>query len=153
MLTHGQLTRMLAMSPIPQDLTVRQHARYACAFPAQVAIAASCTEKVRLTRAVGSTTTGLAATVIDVSHAGVGLSSTVYLPIGCVLNITINPADDGPPVVVVATIARAIMVDRSPTYQLGTLLESVDEGNVNRLIAASLLASESGFAGGDDAKS
>ena len=139
------------MPSIPQDLTVRQHARYPCNFTAQVAIAASCTDKVRLSRAVGSTATGLTATVIDVSHAGVGLSSKVYLPIGCVLNMTIHPADNGPPMVVVSTIARVIMIDRTPTYQLGTLLESVDESDVNRLIAASLLASESGFTGGSDA--
>jgi hypothetical protein len=68
-----------------------------------------------------------------------------------VINVTITPGDHGPPVVVVAKIARAIMVDRAPTYQLGTLLESVDEGDVNRLIAASLLASESGLTGGNDA--
>ncbi len=141
------------MPPTPEDLTVRQHTRYACSFPAQVAIAAACADKVRLSRAVSSSATGLTATVIDVSHAGVGLSSKVFLPIGCSLNITINPADNGPPVVVVATIARAIMMDRTPTYQIGTLLDSVDEGDVNRLIAASLLAAEAGFTGGSDAHS
>ena len=79
------------------------------------------------------------ATLIDCSEGGLGLRSPVFIPKGCRLVIRIDPGDGGPIFEAVVRVMRAAMVDRGPTYYLGSSLASEtaqNDAGMERVFAA-----------------
>lgn len=62
-----------------------------------------------------------------------GFTSPIYLPPGCKLNVRVQPPV-GEAMVLEAVLARVIMMDRKPTYLLGTLIETVSVPVLEQLI-------------------
>jgi hypothetical protein len=116
------------------DLSVRQHERHGCSVPARVTIAPACAEAVKLLK-VGAS--GITARVVDFSGGGLGLSSPVYVPLTSQLRVAV--ADDtGQTLRVDLRVQRIVMLDKGPTYYVGTAFESPSpeqRGEIERMLS------------------
>ena len=111
--------------PQNEHLVVRQHERVKCALDADVSVALEHRPIVALTGAVSDGNGKFMAAVVDISRGGIALRSKVFLPKQCRLVVRIiDPRllDAGETVVFTCTsrVMRVQMVDRTPTYELGT---------------------------------
>ncbi len=127
------------------DLLVRQHERYTCRLSAKLRVVPEDAPQVSIARSVGDGAGGVNCIVVDCSSGGVGLQSPVFLPRGVKVIVTVssqivdNHAADTPPslsslelpkTVFKGTlrVQRVSMLDRTPTYYLGTaLIKAVGE--------------------------
>lgn len=108
------------MSNTAEQLVVRQHERFACRIPVDVAVTQESPTRVGLSRTVGNGTGVMSATLVDCSGGGVGIESTIYLPRQTRLLVRIAPDEGGEaPLELEATVQRASMVSRKPMYYLG----------------------------------
>lgn len=123
------------MSQSASPLTVRQHHRFACSLATQVAVAPASADRVKLSRAVLGGATGIASTLRDISSVGAGISSRVYFPVGCKLTLTVV-APDQSSLKLTGSVIRTIMIDRTPTYLVGTVFDASDQPLAQELIKA-----------------
>lgn len=118
-------------------LVVREHERVRCDLPASFSIAPEHADRVALAPAAG--VTPVPASLIDLSAGGLGLSSPVYVPKLTLLRISVDPAQGEPGFTVLARVQRAAMLDKTPTYFIGTALKDATESDLailRRLLAA-----------------
>lgn len=123
------------MNQTGSELTVRQHYRFPCSVDTQLGVAPASADRVKLSRAALGGASGIATTLRDISTVGAGIASKVYFPVGCKLTMNIA-APDRPPVMLVGSVIRVIMIDRAPTYLIGTVFDGADETTVKQLISA-----------------
>ncbi|MBX3356885.1 MAG: PilZ domain-containing protein [Phycisphaeraceae bacterium] len=117
-----------------EHLVVRQHDRHECQVAVEVAVSSEHARKVVLSRTVGDGAGTIQVTMVDISSGGLGLSSNVFLPKGCHLDVRLIRADDQAGGSKSARtifetrvrIQRTAMVDKSPTYYIGTAFISDD---------------------------
>jgi hypothetical protein len=113
------------MQSRPDTLLVRQHERVACNLNVCVQAAGDDASHVRLARTVGDGSGGVKATVIDCSHGGIGITSTVFFPKRMLLRAWI--VDDGAdtPIVFdgIVRVQRTSMISREPRYYLGVAFD------------------------------
>jgi c-di-GMP-binding flagellar brake protein YcgR len=102
-----------------QNLTVRRSTRRMIGLAAEVEVAPEHEELVRL--AGGA----ISATAVDMSEGGIGVLAAGYLPKRCLATVRVmSPINDEQVLFTAKTrVARAVMVDRRPGYQLGLLFE------------------------------
>lgn len=116
--------------PKEQDkLAVRRHDRRSCDLPGQLSIAEVHEPQIVFSNAVADTDGSLSLRVVDCSEGGLGLRSPVYVPRGANVTLTLVLDDSGEAVThaVRLRVQRAVMVDRSPAYYLGTSLVEASE--------------------------
>ncbi len=120
---------------MPSDfgLTVRRHERHALSLAALVGVAGHPAPgigvegftggRLRFSPESGVSETGLPATVVDLGAGGLGLKTTQYLPRGAMLRVRVLGSDGSqarPRLDITVRVQRVTMVDRAPTYLLGT---------------------------------
>lgn len=130
-------------APKTDNLVVRQHERVRCALAAQSQVTGEHAGIVVL--AVGATDGqgGFVCSVVDISNGGLAVRSKVFMPKQTRLVVRITDpslATEGQPVAFTATckVMRVQMVDRTPTYELGTAFVDMspeDKRTVSALIA------------------
>lgn len=106
-----------------ENLVVRQHERHTCALDAQVSVSPEFAERIQLARSVGSADGRIAATATDVSRGGMGLRSATFFPKHGQLMVRLPGAPTsggGGAWEVLVRVERVSMIDRGPTYYLGT---------------------------------
>jgi hypothetical protein len=115
---------------------IRQHERYRCEHEAFAAVASAHAEQVSLSPVVSETRGGLSGamgvTIIDYSAGGVGLRTQVFIPKRALLTLVLpggagSSASRGE-LRAVLRVQRVMMLDRSPSYYLGTSLDETPEG-------------------------
>ncbi|MEX2219216.1 MAG: PilZ domain-containing protein [Phycisphaerales bacterium] len=102
------------------DLSVRQHERHSCDAPVRVYVAQAHAEAVKLA-SIGAD--GPATRIVDYSNGGLGLRSSVYLPLTCMLRLRVGMAAGGH-LEVDVKVQRVVMSDRKPTFYVGTAFET-----------------------------
>jgi hypothetical protein len=105
------------------DLSVRRHERVLCDLRAQVSVAPECQGAVRLSRGASTAEGSIEARVVDCSQGGLGLHTRVFLPGTCVLSVCFALPGEGGEVRTRVRVQRVTMVDRGPTYYIGTAYE------------------------------
>jgi len=118
---------------------------------AQVVLAAATADKVRLSRSATAGANGLAVQLIDVSRAGMGFTSPIYLPPGCKLKVTVQPPV-GEILLLEASLARVLMIDRKPTYLFGTLTDAASVPVLEQLIEVAIRQAAAGAANSQASK-
>lgn len=106
------------MSQNGNDLSVRQYKRYQCDLASAVKLDDADAAWLRFSPAASTSPRSVPVRVIDVSHGGLGLSSTVYIPPGTRLVVTFEAGGVEREYFVVAR--RVKMMDRTPRYYIGT---------------------------------
>ena len=102
------------------DLSVRQHERHACDVAAGMLVSGPSVGAVKLVKTGAA---GAPGRVVDFSQGGLGLSSTVYFPLTCHLRVSI-PDNAGGSIKIDLRVQRIAMLDRTPTYYIGTSFEA-----------------------------
>lgn len=105
-----------------EQLAVRRHNRRECDLPGWVGVGDLHAAQVVFSRAVSENGGAIAARIVDCSEGGLGLHTGVYLPRGVtvVVGFQLGEADPKAEHELHLRIQRSTMVDRSPTYYLGT---------------------------------
>ena len=128
------------MDTAPSQLVVRQHERHTCSLPAHGGVDIAQTEQVNLAVQIAGGASGdFACTLTDVSHGGLGLRTAVFVPKTTRVQLRVALADGGPPVEIALRVMRVAMVDRTPTFYLGTSFvqpQSAIAAALTRLIVA-----------------
>lgn len=121
----------------PEPLVVRRHARLRCDLPARLAVAEASAAQVSPAAAATDAGGGIGVTVIDASRGGIGLRSAVFLPKMCQVTATLQvPAGAWGRAFefrAVARVQRVTMLDRTPTYYLGTAFLAGGPGEAERV--------------------
>ena len=115
------------MTTAGTDLSVRRHERVLCDLKAQVSVAPECQGAVRLSRGAVTSEGSVEARVVDCSQGGLGLHTRVFLPGTCVLTVRFTLPGTGGEVRTKVRVQRVTMVDRGPTYYIGTAFEEEGE--------------------------
>ena len=133
--------------PDPQaspELTVRRHERLECCLSGYAQIAPGSTPAVRLARATAQVE-GIPVVLVDCSAGGLGLRCEAFLPRSCLVRVqasvpTSQAAAGGDRALdVLVRVQRVSMIDRRPTYYLGTSfhdLTAQQRGDVEWLLRA-----------------
>lgn len=102
-----------------QNLTVRRSTRRMIGLAAELEVAPEHEECVRLAGGAFS------ATAVDMSEGGIGVLAEGFLPKRCLATVRVlSPINDEHVLFSAKTrVARAVMVDRRPGYQLGLVFE------------------------------
>jgi hypothetical protein len=119
------------------DLSVRRHERVLCDLKALVTIAPESQAAVRLSRAATTAQGEVEASVVDASQGGLGLHTRVFLPGTSLLIVRFTRPGATDEVRTKVRVQRVTMVDRTPTYYIGTAFEEEDRRcdlNLGRLI-------------------
>lgn len=128
-----------------ESLVVRQHERVSCALAAEIGVSADHAEKVVLSRSVADANGRVNATATDVSRGGMGLRSGTFFPKHGLLTVKVKecPGRGAGEWEATVRVERVCMVDRGPTYYLGTSFAGgpADAARAEGLIGA-LKASE-----------
>ena len=134
------------MQSRPDTLLVRQHERVACSLGVRIQAAGEHAALIRLSRTVSDGSGVVQATVIDCSHGGIGITSSVFFPKRTLLKAWIADASGETPIVFdgVVRVQRTAMISREPKYYLGA---AFDKSTPPDLIAR-LLQHASRHAGG-----
>lgn len=105
-----------------EQLAVRRHSRRECDLPGWVRVGDLHAAQVVFSRAVSESGGAIPARIVDCSEGGLGLHTSVYLPKGVtlVVGFRLGGADAEAERELHLRIQRGTMVDRSPTYYLGT---------------------------------
>ena len=115
------------MNTAGTDLTVRRHERVLCDLEAVVAVAPECQASVKLSRGACRADGGVSARVVDCSRGGLGLQTKVFLPGTSVLTVCFALPGSNEEVRTKVRVQRVAMVDRGPTYYIGTSFEEEDQ--------------------------
>jgi hypothetical protein len=122
---------MAENSGTAEQLVVRQHERLRCDLAARVMVGPESAERVVLSldgARGGNGAVDVAVRVTDCSRGGLGLQSPVYLPKRCRVMVRVEGVDGlegaSGTLELGVTVQRAAMLDRGPTYYLGTAGES-----------------------------
>jgi hypothetical protein len=113
------------MSSPTSELAVRGSARYQCGFDAQVSVAQEHARLVKTDKSAPGAGGPAAMTLVDFSLGGAGLRSPLFFPRLCRLVLTFTPPGAADPMSVELRVHRVSMLDRSPSYYLGTAYESL----------------------------
>lgn len=118
---------MAENSGTAEQLVVRQHERLRCDLAARVMVSPESAERVVLSldgARGGGGAVDVAVRVTDCSRGGLGLQSPVYLPKRCRVMVRVEGVDGlegaSGTLELEVTVQRAAMLDRGPTYYLGT---------------------------------
>ena len=121
----------------PSDLLVRQHERLICRLAALVRVVPEDAPQVSLSRTIGDGAGGLGCVVVDCSSGGLGLQSTVFIPRGARLDVSISAEHVEPGEELArpssgamareifsgsVRVQRVTMIDRTPRYYVGAAL-------------------------------
>jgi hypothetical protein len=128
------------------DLAVRRHERYGCDLAARFAVAATSADAVKLARSAGDGKGWVAGRVVDTSLGGLGLRSGLFFPNGCLLRVhlTIPGGNSAAAFEPTVRVQRTTMLDRAPTYYLGTSFEDLTPEQSAQLSALLTYLKESG---------
>ncbi len=133
------------MSAHTSELAVRGHERYACNIAALVGVGAVHAKIIRVDKSAPGAGGPAMCHIVDLSTGGAGLRSPLFFPLTTSLVLTITPPEGlGADAVQVAVrVQRVMMLDRAPTYYLGTAFEALppDKAELISAMLASLKAS------------
>lgn len=124
------------MRSAASDLVVRGSDRYQCDLPGSLAVAPAHAKVVRPDKSAPGAGGPVDVRIVDLSSGGAGVSSALFLPQGSRLTLRLTPPA-GSPLVVEVRVQRVMMLDRKPTYYLGTAFEGVPPDSA-QVIAALL---------------
>ena len=124
-----------SMSSHGTDLAVRGQVRYQCSLPARLIIAPDHQKLIKLDKSSPGGGGPVPAQVADLSMGGVGLQSPVFFPLSCHLVITLQASDTEPELSISLRLQRVLMLDRVPTYYLGTAFESLNPEQARSIAA------------------
>jgi hypothetical protein len=116
------------------NLAVRQHERHRCDLRARVQVGGESIGRVVLAVDGGSGQVGsdVAVHVTDCSRGGLGIKSNVFFPKQCVLTVRVEPEGGaGEAIETTVSVQRVAMLDKSPTYYLGTATVSDVKGSTD----------------------
>jgi hypothetical protein len=133
------------------DLSVRRHERVLCDLGAMVTIAPESLGAVRPSRGATTAQGEVEARVVDASKGGLGLRTRVFLPGTALLIVRFTPPGVAAEVRAKARVQRVAMLDRTPTYYIGTAFEGEDRQcdlALGRLIQELLARGHAAPAGG-----
>jgi hypothetical protein len=130
------------MPPVQDQAVVRQHERVSCRIGAAVRVAPIHEPFVPIARGVkeGPDGAGVPATIVDISRGGLGIETTIFLPKSARVEVSLPGMEVGAEtarVVLVGTVMRITMINRTPRYYLG--LAFVGEDATTQANAAALL--------------
>ncbi len=126
------------MTETPGQLVVRQHERIQCRLSAHVRVAEESADKVAVGagEAAGSVRE-LACEIIDCSAGGLGVRCATFLPKLCRVRLRLHvergPGGIAEDIDLAARVQRVAMVDRTPTYYLGTSLTGEGDEHTRRV--------------------
>jgi hypothetical protein len=109
------------------NLVVRQHERYRCDLASKIGISPKDAEAVKLSPSVVDSSGMVKVSVHDCSRGGVGIHSAVFIPKRARLTVLITLGNGQPAVKLNVRVMRTTMLDRKPTYYLGTALEDEND--------------------------
>ncbi len=109
------------------NLVVRQHERYRCDLASKIGVSPKDAEAVKLSPAVVDSSGMVKVSVHDCSRGGVGIHSAVFIPKRARLTVLITLGAGEPAVKLNVRVMRTTMLDRKPTYYLGTALEDEND--------------------------
>jgi hypothetical protein len=113
------------MSSHGTDLAVRGQERYQCGFPSLLVVATEHQKLIKLDKSSPGGGGPVPVQVVDLSMGGLGLRSPVFFPLSCRLVITLQATDTEPELSVPLRLQRVMMLDRAPSYYLGTAFETL----------------------------
>ena len=113
------------MSSSASELAVRGSARYQCDFAAQIAVTQEHARLVKADKSAPGAGGPVPLHVVDFSLGGAGLKSPLFLPRLCKVALTLTAPGCPDAVSVELRIHRVMMLDRSPSYYLGTAFENL----------------------------
>jgi hypothetical protein len=119
------------MSSPTHPEVVRHHSRYRCAVPATIRVDESCAGRVAIAPAATDAQGRVAAEVVDRSDGGLGLHLRVFVPLRCLLRVSVSAPDGRGGVEVVelrARVQRVTMMSREPRYYVGVSFIDADDG-------------------------
>lgn len=121
---------------------VRQHQRYQCSVAAAVRFDEADAPRLKLSPEASTSATTVATQMIDASRGGLGFSSRVYIPPSTRLLVTLKVS--GVPQELKVRVQRVRMLDRTPTYYIGTSFTGTteDHAKVVELLLAECAQSE-----------
>ena len=126
------------MDPTPNQLVVRQYERHRCDIALRASVDGAHAEQVGIALQTAGIGPGeFAGTLTDVSQGGLGLRTQLFIPKSAKVYISIETADNGLPILATLKVMRVAMIDRSPTYYLGTSF--VEEGTALADVLARLV--------------
>lgn len=151
---------------MPSDfgLTVRRHERHALSLASTIVVASHPQPRIgdaefsggalKFSAESGVGDHGAAATVVDLGAGGIGALTKVFYPRGAILRVRVlddRGSASTPDLDVLVRVQRIAMVDRAPTYLLGTSF--VDPGpslaeSVQRVVSKAVPSPASRIGGG-----
>jgi len=112
-------------------VSVRRSSRHDVSLRAQVAIAGTHANLVRLAAPAGARHGWLDVDVVDVSAGGLGFLANVFLPRECRVRVQVFLDDSGTPAAEIPLkVQRVNMTDRRPAYLIGASI--TDASDVER---------------------
>jgi hypothetical protein len=114
---------------------IRKVERFDVSIAAQIGPVAAHTSVVRLSPAAGAKDDWIECNCVDLSLAGAGFFTTVFLPRLTRLRIKLYSAGETPHVVLAceAAVRRCVMTDRRPAYHLGCAFVDLSEEQQRQL--------------------
>lgn len=114
---------------------IRKVERFDVSIPAHLGPVAAHTGVVRLAPAAGAKEGLIECNCVDISLAGAGFFTTVFLPRLTRIRIKLFSVGDSPQLLLTceATVRRCIMTDRRPAYHLGCAFADLTEEQQRQL--------------------
>lgn len=112
------------MSSHATDLAVRGHERYQCELTAQITIAPEHSRLIKVDKSAPGAGGPAGAVIVDVSMGGLGLRCALFVPLTCRLVMSLT-LPTGSSATLPLRVQRVSMLDRAPTYYLGTAFENL----------------------------
>jgi hypothetical protein len=140
-----------------ESLVVRAHERVRCELAGGASVAAEHAAMIVLASSAVDGSGSVVSTIVDLSRGGVGFRTKVYLPKQARLIVKItDPAagatDTEAALTVLVKVMRVMMVDRGPTYEIGTAFVDPSQAMKDKVMALianiATLTGQSGQAGG-----
>jgi len=119
------------MASAASDLVVRGSDRYQCDFASTLAVAPIHARLIKPDAAAPGGGGPVDVRLVDLSRGGAGARSPLFFPSGARLTLTLTPPGGASPLCVEVRVQRVMMLDRKPTYYLGTAFESLSEQNAS----------------------
>ncbi len=117
------------MGSAASDLVVRGSDRYQCDLAATIAVAPVHARLIKPDAAAPGGGGPVDVRLVDLSRGGAGVRSPLFFPGGARLTLTLTPPGASSPLCVEVRVQRVMMLDRKPTYYLGTAFEGMTEQN------------------------
>jgi hypothetical protein len=132
---------------VADSLVVRQFERVRCALRGLARIAPEHERLITLSAKAldatdGGAAGGMTGTIVDLSRGGLGIRTKVFIPkqtrlIVQITDPTLGGTSDSPVLTAEVRVMRVIMVDRTPTYELGTAF--IDTGTSFKATVADII--------------